>query len=194
MRSIGSDGAEVWSPLPDEELEALRDLVASAVGFNAERGDVLTLKSMPFEAVEGLDPLPPAGLFANTRFNFATLVPLLVLAVVSLILGLFVVRPVLTARAAPALPGLAPAPLPIAGDGSAIETGVGGSQGLDGEITDDAPSFGDLAVVTDDAALPVIAEAPDDPVSRLRLLIDERRDETVEILRHWMEDDTEEPA
>ena len=34
-------------------------------------------------------------------------------------------------------------------------------------------------------------EAPPDPVDRLRRLIEEREEETVEILRSWMEEDEE---
>lgn len=184
VRSIGTDGAEVWTPLPEEELDALRDLVASAVGFNAERGDVITLKSMPFEPIDTPQAAEPGGLFSATSFNLATLIPLLVLGLVSLVLGLFVIRPVLMGKGAsapvPELPPLAPAPL---------------AQGIDGVIAEDTPDLDALSVVSDDnASLPALADSPADPVSRLRLLIDERRDETVEILRHWMEDDTEEPA
>ena len=36
-----------------------------------------------------------------------------------------------------------------------------------------------------------IAQQPEDPVTRLRRLIEEREAETVEILRSWMEEDEE---
>jgi flagellar biosynthesis/type III secretory pathway M-ring protein FliF/YscJ len=40
-----------------EELDALKDLVSSAVGLNDARGDVITVRAMPFTlpefAVEG---------------------------------------------------------------------------------------------------------------------------------------------
>ncbi|KAJ57330.1 flagellar M-ring protein FliF [Actibacterium mucosum KCTC 23349] len=181
VRSIGSDGSEVWEPLPEEEIEALRDLVASAVGFNAERGDVITLKSMPFEPLTASSAPEPQGALATLPFSLATMAPLLVLAVVALILGLFVVRPVLTARGAPQ-------PLPEPEQAPLLPNS------LDGEITDDAPDLAAVNQDADDGQLPALADTPADPVSRLRVLIDDRRAETIEILRDWMEDDTEEPA
>lgn len=44
----------VFEPVSDEVLGALEDLVKSALGFSAERGDTLTISSQPFvEEVEG---------------------------------------------------------------------------------------------------------------------------------------------
>ena len=71
---------------------------------------------------------------------------------------------------------------------------------LTGEIdTGPGPKGGELAVVPDFdfsdsgmSGLPALGSQ--DPVERLRALIDERQAETVEILRGWMEDDAEETA
>ncbi|EPX82816.1 Flagellar M-ring protein FliF [Salipiger mucosus DSM 16094] len=48
-----ADGSQTFVPLPEEELSALRDLVASAVGFDEDRGDEITIRSLPFERPEG---------------------------------------------------------------------------------------------------------------------------------------------
>jgi flagellar M-ring protein FliF len=42
-----------------------------------------------------------------------------------------------------------------------------------------------------DMDLPALAGGEADPVSRLKALIDERQDETIEILRGWMSDEKE---
>jgi flagellar M-ring protein FliF len=44
-------------------LKAIRDLVAAATGFSTERGDQLTIESLPFESTLNLEP-PPAALSA----------------------------------------------------------------------------------------------------------------------------------
>ena len=180
-----ADGTVTWQPRPEEELTALRDLVSSAVGLDETRGDVLTLKSMPFLAVAELGTaaatagfVPPIG-----PINVMTLIQVGVLALVALALGLFVVRPVLMSGARRPLelpPGKAPLALPgIGGDA------VDGLRVLTGEIDDgdlpalDDPSQGDRAAL--DA----------DPVARLRRLIEERQSESVEILRGWMEAEEE---
>lgn len=50
--SRDADGKTVasYSPRAQEELDACRELVLAAVGFNAERGDTVTLENMPFFA------------------------------------------------------------------------------------------------------------------------------------------------
>jgi len=186
VRSIAADGSEQWAPLPPEQLDALRELVASAVGLNEARGDVITLKSMPFQLppAAGTEAISP-GLLSAFKMDPTTLVPLGVLALVALILGLFVVRPILTSRpnALPALP-------PV----DAADSALAPANGISGEIEFEDRNLPDLSVVSDAGTANALAQPDADPVSRLRLLIDERRDETVEILRNWIEDEHEEPA
>ena len=175
------DGEPQMQPRDAEELAALRDLVASAVGFDESRGDVITIKSMLFEEVV------PEGSLATNSWAGAiapdpmALIQMGLLALVTLILGLFVVRPVLRSPGAPAQVSL-PAP-----DG--IDEGDDGA--LTGEIEDDDFSLPDLPIVSnfDTGGMGGFEpDASDDPVDRLKSLIGERRDETVEILRGWLED------
>jgi flagellar M-ring protein FliF len=174
VRTPQPDGTLQWAPRPAAELDALRDLVASAVGFDAGRGDVITLHSLPFEApmLAGTDA--GAGLIANLGLDTMGLIRLAALALVALILALFVLRPLL--RPAPARAGLPPPP----------PTGAAALAGpaLTGEIADaDAPSDRMRAASgTQGQSL------PEDPVARMRALIAGRQDETLEILRGWMDE------
>ena len=184
-----ADGTQEFVPLADVELEALRELVASAVGFDESRGDQITLRSLPFERPEGLGtgPLEP-GLFAGS-IDTMRLIQMGVLSLVALILGLFVLRPILSRGgeigAAPA-GGALPAPggphdlaEPLVGE---IEP-EGGFDNL--PVLADGPDFSGMGMVEFDTP------AEEDPVDRLRNLIDARKTETVEILRSWLEDDKE---
>lgn len=182
-------GQTLPAPREEAELSALRELVSSAVGFDETRGDIITIKSMALQTV------PPVGTLAGTsvldRFNLDIMstIQLIVLAIVTLILGLFVVRPLLSKEPAPALPP--PAALPPLGDGSEMA--------LSGEVTSDSfdlpnlnaePVFGgDLPALPD---LPMMGgQSTEAPVDRLREMISERQEETVEILRSWLEDKEE---
>ena len=80
-------------PRSPDELTDLRDLVASAVGFDEARGDVITLRSLPFEASVdlGADAANPIA----EPLNMMRLIQIGALALVTIIIGLFVVRPVL---------------------------------------------------------------------------------------------------
>ncbi|SPH23429.1 Flagellar M-ring protein [Defluviimonas aquaemixtae] len=181
---VDESGQSVIEPRPEEEIAALRDLVAAAVGFDAGRGDVITIKSMNFEPLAA--PIEPAGgsLLAGVTLDIMSMIQLGILALVSLALGLFVVRPILTSRNFRAAE-LAP---PVAERSARSEV-------LTGEIDDGDEPPRDLAVVTErgpHAAKGALREA--DPVARLRQMIAEREEETVEILRGWMEDPEEEKA
>jgi flagellar M-ring protein FliF len=109
------------------------------------------------------------------------LVQAAVLALVALVLGLFVLRPVLM-RPASAPAQLAPPPAPAA------------QAALTGEIDEREIDEAGLSVVSggrgDPGLLPDDARA-EDPVARLRALIGERQEETVEILRTWLEGEEE---
>lgn len=188
------NGASVVTPRSAEELNDLKDLVAAAVGFDEGRGDVITLKSMSFE------PLTPAGtegapsFLAALNLDIMSIVQVAVLGVVAMILGLFVVRPILM-QPARTLPAELPRP---------DRNNIGGAQTdsaptpLVGEIESGDFNMENLPVVSgmDGKTIPTLegdnlAANSDDPVDRLRNLIGERQEETVEILRGWLEDEEE---
>jgi flagellar M-ring protein FliF len=179
-----ADGTVSVQPRTPEELAILRELVASAVGLDETRGDVLTLKSLTFQppAILGTDgggsaaPLLSIGMILQ-------LVQVAVLAVVALVLGLFVIRPILSGNTRKPLELTAIAP-PLA-----LPPVAGSPQrpALTGEIDDGfAPAgFGASQALLQDG------EDVPDPVTRLRRLIEERQTESIEILRSWMEQEEE---
>jgi len=94
---IVTDGT--WAPRPEAEMTALQDLVASAVGLDTERGDALTIRSLQFSETAAQGTLAEAGMFSSFgNLNLMRIVQMAVLAIVVLILGLFVIRPILTRR------------------------------------------------------------------------------------------------
>ncbi|MFD1344036.1 flagellar basal-body MS-ring/collar protein FliF, partial [Litorisediminicola beolgyonensis] len=101
-----ASGTPQFVPMAETEQEALRDLVGSAVGFDAERGDVITIRSLPFDRPDGLGTpaLTPSWL-SQLALDPMTLLQMAILGAVALGLGLFVVRPVLAGgRETAALP------------------------------------------------------------------------------------------
>ena len=189
---IAADGSVTLQPRSDAELATLKELVASAVGFDAARGDVLTLKSLPFQPRPQTGTLVEAGLFGAGLFgalgnlDLMSLIQLSVLALVTLILGLFVIRPILTSsNRGPAQLGAPYEPLALPGGRDDMA-----NVALNGEIDD----LGMLPATADFAEQAATLTGTDaDPVARLRRLIEERQSESIEILRSWMEHD-EEPA
>ena len=176
----------VVAPRGEDEIEALRALVASAVGFDEARGDSITIRSMPFEGVEvaGSEPAAPALSLAE-RLDPMRLVQIGVAGLVAIVLGLFVLRPILAGRARPA-----PLPALPAGErtGQEPEVLAPGEEGYDGPIAAnraliDPSSFpGDASEGWDGASGAGGKDAPE-----LRRMIEDHRDESMEILRGWLE-------
>ncbi|MEL6169689.1 MAG: flagellar basal-body MS-ring/collar protein FliF [Pseudomonadota bacterium] len=196
VRVPGPDGARIWEPRSDAELASLRDLVSSAAGIDEKRGDQVTLRTLEFPkvAVAGTDA-PSAGTGLLSRLDPVHSLQIALIATVVLVIALFVVRPVLLARpvALESEPTLSrPTAQTLQPDPPSE-----GLPALTGEIDDGAFAPPEMAVVSEPLPDLTIADAPDlaplpgqpdDPVHRLKRLIEERQNETVEVIRGWMED------
>ncbi len=163
-----ADGTTTTTPRTAEELAALEELVASAVGLDPARGDVLTLRAMPFE------PFVPAGTAAaapaSLPLDMMQLIQIGVLAAVAIILGLFVVRPILTSATAQSTP------LVIEDHAETMELNppmaMAMGDGALGDFIDTDP----------------LGSGEDDPVARLKRIIADRQPETLQVLQDWIEE------
>lgn len=196
-----ASGTARFVPRSEDELSALRELVASAVGFDEARGDVITIKTMEFQplVVSGTEAAPT--FLAGLGLDVMSLIQALVLGLVALVLGLFVVRPVLAAAPAGPTPQLAAPEAATAGTAAASgsprtpESVPETITPLTGEIDDGDVDPSAMSLVQGgsadrDAGMPSLPQG-EDPVTRLRNMIGERQEETVEILRTWLEGEEE---
>ncbi|RWR45422.1 flagellar M-ring protein FliF [Sinirhodobacter ferrireducens] len=179
-------------PRSEDEIAALRDLVASAVGFDEKRGDVITLRSMAFQPIAEPGAMATAGMLGGgAPLDLMLLIEIAALVLVVVVLALFVVRPALAPRIATQPRSGLPAPL---------SAQPGAAPALIGEISGDEVPEREMELVADfgtsDLPVPIsmasafggqTAELEDDPVARLKRLIGQRQAESVEILRGWMD-------
>ena len=144
-----------------EELSDLSELVASAVGLNEARGDVLTLRALPFDAktVSGSEATAPLA----APLDMMRLIQTAVFAIVAMILGLFVVRPILTNKS-PNLPTLEQPRELSSPDPMTIE------------------------------ATPIEAEENQSPADRLKQMVGDRRQESLAVLKTWIDESEKERA
>ena len=176
-----ADGTQSIVPRAEPELEALRELVASAVGFDEARGDVITVKSLPFSAVGGEGTAAEAGGLLS-RLALNDLARLAIIGFFALALAFVVMRPVLRARAAAALP--APA-LDSSGPAMPELLAPAALSPREVEPSDGALALPNLALnVPDFEFTPAGTVA--DPVARLRDLMRERQDESLRLLSGWI--------
>ena len=185
-------GEPVSEPRDPAEMEALRELVSSAVGFDADRGDIITLKSMALQSVAPSGTEARVSLVDQLDLDLLSAIQMLVLAVVTLILGLFVIRPVLTPQPT-AVPALAGSTGEDARTRNESATGASGNLPavFDAEDLGDPQSFGAFKPANNLQNPEHEGPRSQDPVERLRSMIGERQDETVEILRGWLEEKEE---
>ncbi len=97
VTTTGADGKSAWRARSQAELDQLATLVKSAIGFDAKRGDTVSVISMPFSiaASDELPVRPPAGLLGLrlTRDDIMRLGQSGLLGLFLLAALLFVVRP-----------------------------------------------------------------------------------------------------
>ena len=185
------DGQQIFQSRSETELQDLSDLVSYAVGLDANRGDLITIKSMAFSLPSPLGTEASAGILQALSFEAMTIFKLLVLAAVVMVVGLLILRPVLLSGTS----------------GSTVLEDTGSNIQSANMIANDlipfVPMIDDMSgniPLSERSPLSRIAEVspsseliipPSDPVERLRILIAERQDETVEILRGWLENKSE---
>ena len=185
-----AEGEQIASPRAEAEMDALRELVASAVGFDESRGDIITIKSMALQTVVPMGTEVSSSLFDRFELDLMSAIQMVILAIVALVLGLFVIRPLLSRNPQNEAPPAALLPATTDSDPDAA---------LTGEVSGELDDFPDLQLDDNFSDLPALNfanvaaadSASDDPVDRLRAMIGERQEETVEILRSWLEESEE---
>ncbi len=184
------NGAETVQDRSEDELATLEELVKSAIGYDEARGDSVTIRTMALQTPDILPEESAGGFGMPIWLDVMSVIQLVVTSAVVLVLALMVVRPILlsakTAEAAPT-----PLPAPDSADGAAGALEAPQSEALTGEIdtSEAGAAVGDLPAVNTSIPGPSLDQpgGSDDPVARLKSLIEERQEETVEVLKDWLE-------
>jgi len=176
-----AEGQTVFEPRSAAELETLKELVSSAVGYDEARGDVITLKSLQFQPLDTVGTAATSSFMSSMALDVMSLIQIGILALVALVLGLFVLRPILTK----------PAPAASLSPTQSLGYTPDGAQPLNGEIAGENEGLGAVDFANQNALPDTVSTLEEDPVERLRNLIAERQDETVQILRSWLENKEE---
>lgn len=98
LNENADDAGEVL-PRDEAELNDLRTLVAAAAGLNEERGDTVIIRSMPFAPVVPVEA-PPVSLF--DKIYQPWLLPAAGFLVMIAAIGIFIVRPMMSAQSSSA--------------------------------------------------------------------------------------------
>ena len=189
----GKDGKPgAYTPRSAQEMQQIEQLIRSAVGFNQDRGDQISVINVRFPTAEtsgGVEAASP--LMGFDKNDIMRAVELAVLAIVAILMIFFVARPLLGAgggkkgkNGAPAM--IAPAQIQrvmVASDGQQMQIAGDNQLALAGPTTPDDPNHRiDMARVDGQ----VRASA----VKKVSEFVERHPDESVSILRSWLHETT----
>ncbi|MBI5112544.1 MAG: flagellar M-ring protein FliF [Rhodovulum sp.] len=168
-----------------EELDRIAALVRSAIGFDQRRGDQVEVINLRFAETPGITVSEPAGLMGMLQFTKDDLmrgIELAVMLVLTLVVLLFVVRPlvrrIITPEHLAALTGATPAVAGAALPAGAIPPGIPASE----EEATAAPS--QTARMIEFAQVQGTVHAQS--IQKVGELVERNPQETVSILRQWL--------
>lgn len=191
LKALG-DGKTKYEPRSKQEMAQIQDLVKSAVGFDKARGDQVEVVNMPFARMDvaplAPDAKPLLGLDSTYWFK---IIEAAILSIVALLLGLFVVRPLIRNMFAPqavryagmpALPpgssgaaaGQLPAPPPAAGEAAALA----GPEMVKALPEVAKPSMIDIARIE--------GQVRESSIRKVGEVVDAHPEEALSILRTWL--------
>ncbi|MFA0078184.1 flagellar basal-body MS-ring/collar protein FliF [Vibrio artabrorum] len=175
-QSVNPDTGEVvHTPIPESEINAIRQVLIGTVGFDESRGDLLNVLSMQF-APQVVDVVPDVPIWENPSFNnwvrwFAS-------ALVIIVVILVLVRPAMKKLLNPAADDdeqmYGPDGMPIGADG---ETSLIGGDIEGGELFEFGSSI-DLPNLHKD----------EDVLKAVRALVANEPELAAQVVKNWMAD------
>ena len=198
----GADNTPVYAPRPKEQLEQIAALVRTAIGFDRKRGDQIEVVNLQFAPKAQIDAIADEekSMFDFSKEDYFYIAELAVLLIVSLLVLLFVVRPLVRRIITPEEAGAAEdgAPQLVTASGEPVEgcrtpaivspRRPADSTGRRRHIAYGPPDSKTAALI--DFAQ-VAGEAHEQTVKKVAGLIKGNPDEAVTIVRQWLQ---EEPA
>jgi flagellar M-ring protein FliF len=167
----GKPGA--YTPRAAEEMSRIQDLVRSAMGYDKERGDELSVVNVRFERPDELTGGVSAGGLGFDKNDYMRAAELGVLFVVAALLIVFVARPILKNASAPRLIGQTAVSAGGGGGGGAIEGGGAGGLAL--------PSPSDRVDIAK-----IDGQVSSSTVRQMAEFVERHPEESVAILRSWL--------
>jgi flagellar M-ring protein FliF len=192
--AAGKDGKPgAYTPRNAQEMQQIEQLVRSAVGYNSDRGDQVTVVNVRFPSAEDPDGVTAANpLMGFDKNDVMRTAELGVLAVVAVLMILFVLKPLLAppsggkgggSEGLPMLPGQTITRINAAADGQPLQLAMDPATGqlaLPGPIG----AGGELDHKIDIARIEGQVKASS--VKRVAEFVERHPEESVAILRSWL--------
>jgi len=162
--STNESGESVFVPRSEKELDKIRGLVKSAIGFDSARGDSVEVATMPFQRPE---PAPEPGLMESVLSSLQRFWKPLLNAVIILLFLFLVVRPIVLALIRPQ----------VSEEGSEAVSGL--PEAEERTALEEAESEEDIAAREGKKRF-------DDLKARAADILEQNRDEGIHIVKQWL--------
>lgn len=166
------DGKSTYVPWSADDLTKFRSLVSSSIGFDEVRGDKIEVLDLPFSAIPE-EPAVDAPLLTKAEMMSLAQYALLIIGLV--LMGLFVIKPLLKVIAsAPAAPvGIAAGPI-IAARATPGMPSIG---------TAPAPEMPDEPLINLDKVAGKVRESS---IRKVGEIVNQHTDESISVIRQWV--------
>jgi flagellar M-ring protein FliF len=177
VSTTDAKGKTSWSPRSADQISAMTTLVKSAVGFNASRGDVVQVETIPFAADSEMAAAKPVPFLQRVigGSNALFLIKLAIVSVATLIGLMTVAKPVMMRIA----------------EGPSLT----GAEGLHALTLERAKAIagGQTAALTDESgeqtdmpAFDIAAIAANSPAGQIAALVRNNPKESIATIRSWL--------
>lgn len=137
--STDAAGRQTYKARSSQEMQQIEALVKSAIGFNQTRGDQVQVVNMPFAQIDTGPSTPaPAPLLGLDSSDWFKIIEAAILSLTALLMGLFVVRPLVNRMFAPLSIGSAPHAAPMIAQQNAGELPAPGASRAAGDAPQNA--------------------------------------------------------
>lgn len=191
VTAAGQDGKPgAYTPRSAEEMQRIEQLVRTAVGFNADRGDQVTVVNVRFPTADvegGVEASNP--LMGFDKNDIMRAVEIAILGLVAVLLIFFVVRPLLKPSSGGGMPALAGGPpvtrLVTTADGQPMQIQVDPATGQPLAL----PGPGNELEQRIDIAR-IEGQVKASSVKRVSEFVETHPEESVSLLRSWLHETT----
>lgn len=178
-KPVYKDGMKILKERDRKDLDLLTTLVKSAIGYNAQRGDVVDVITMPFADAAAAEEPELQLFFGLNKNDLLRMAEILVLSIVAILVILLVVRP-LVSRAFEALPAAAAV-------GEGLLAGEPGAPALPGARPVPAPGEEEELPYEEQIDIDrVEGRVKASSVKKVGEIVEKHPDEALAIIRSWM--------
>jgi flagellar M-ring protein FliF len=173
-------GNEVYAPRTDEQLDQIKTLVRSAIGYDEARGDKVDVVNMQFNKTS-TDVLPNEGPLDFLKRDLDSIIKTVVLGIVAILVILLVIRPLVNKAFDVSAADMEAQELKMMANNEAMTQASAAVGGIGGA----APPAGEAE--GNHINLDVIQSKIDySPTQKVNDLIDNNPEETLSIIRSWL--------